>query len=93
MPWRNFPMGRLLLVVSLAAVSSCAGPRSTLQSFPSASELQVEPRPVPTVDILTSEAAADDYQTAVETWGDRGWQAVNRLCIWAKASGMKDAPC
>lgn len=63
------------------------------QSFPSVVDLTVEAKPVPPVEIVTSEAAADDYDIQLESWGSRGWQMVSRVCGWAKASGMKDAPC
>jgi hypothetical protein len=35
---------------------------------------------------LGSEAALDAHDIAIETWGERGWLAVGRLCRWAKAN-------
>lgn len=93
MPWRKCQIASLLLAVSLLGAPGCAHPGSSLQTFPSAADLTKEPKPVPPADIVTSEAAADAYDVSLETWGDRGWQAVGRVCLWAKASGFKDAPC
>jgi len=52
----------------------------------------VEPKPVPTVEILTDAAAEARYNSAVEGWGERGWSTVARICRWAKAHGSR-APC
>ena len=46
-----------------------------------------------TPEVLASEKAANDYDAAVEAWGQRGWNAVGRVCLWAKGLGMQDAPC
>lgn len=43
--------------------------------------------------MLTSEKAAADYDAAVEAWGTRGWQAVARVCGWAKALGAAGLDC
>lgn len=39
-------------------------------------------------DAITSEAALDQHDIAIETWGERGWRAVGRICRWAERSGM-----
>ena len=41
-------------------------------ALPSAADLAVEPKPVPTLDILTDAAAEARYNSAVEDWGERG---------------------
>lgn len=63
------------------------------QSFPSSADLAPEPKPLPGLDILTSEKAAADYDAAVEAWGTRGWQAVARICRWAKDNGAQGLNC
>ena len=63
------------------------------QSFPSALDLKIEPKPQATPEVLTSEKAANDYDVALEAWGQRGWDAVGRVCQWSKSLGMSDAPC
>jgi hypothetical protein len=42
----------------------------------------VEPKPVPSEDIATSDQANADYSAAVESWGDRISAAGGRLCRW-----------
>jgi hypothetical protein len=44
----------------------------------------VEPKPVPTDDIATSDQANADYSAAVEGWGDRISSAGGRLCRWSE---------
>lgn len=44
----------------------------------------VEPKPVPSDDIATSQKAADDYSASVEGWGDRVSAAGGRLCRWSE---------
>ena len=61
--------------------------------FPPASALAVEPKPVPSAEALTSEAAMDREDIARELWGDRGWQAVARLCHYFESQGMKGLDC
>jgi predicted RecB family endonuclease len=55
--------------------------------------LGAEPKPVPSIDILTSAQASARYNIEVESWGTKGWDAVRAICVWAKARGMSDAPC
>jgi hypothetical protein len=62
-------------------------------AFPSAADLAVEAKPVPSIDILTSERAAAEYDASIESWGDRGWRQVARICRWARGMGMQvDCP-
>lgn len=60
--------------------------------FPPSADLRVEAKPVLDPSAITSEAALDAHDIALEAWGERGWQAVARLCRWAKASGAS-MPC
>jgi hypothetical protein len=85
---------RRLAFASLWLAAACATPPPhVVQSFPSYADLRIESKPVPTIDILTSERAAADYDVAVEAWGARGWQAVTRICEWAKAIGAPQLDC
>lgn len=84
-----FPM----LSLWLLAAPGCATPVSQLQTYPPANLLGVEAKPVPSIDILTSAQAAAQHNIALESWGQRGWDAVRAVCVWAKARGMTDAPC
>lgn len=45
----------------------------------------VEPKPVPTDDIATSDQAAADYDASVEAWGDRISSAGGRICRWSES--------
>lgn len=93
MPWQKPLTVSLVLTVLLSVAPSCAVQAKIFQNYPSAVDLTAEAKPKPPVDILTSEVAADKYEIGLETWGERGWQAVGRICKWAKALGMEDAPC
>lgn len=42
---------------------------------------------MPRPDIVTSARAAAEHDIAVETWGERGWAAVARICRWARDNG------
>jgi hypothetical protein len=55
--------------------------------------LGAEPKPIPSIDILTSAQAAARYNIEVESWGQRGWDAVKAVCLWSKLRGMTNAPC
>jgi len=48
---------------------------------------------VPTDAIVTDPKAGDAYNADVESWGERGWLAVGRICRWAKANGATALDC
>lgn len=76
---------RLLPVLAtLLLVSGCA---TTGAIPPPADDLKamVEPKPVPTDDIATSDQANADYNASVEGWGDRISAAGARLCRWTES--------
>lgn len=80
-----------LMIASLgAAVASCAKP---VGAFPPATDLIVQPKPVPTDDVLTSRIAGERYDNAVEAWGEEGWATVGRLCRFFDAMGMERLRC
>ena len=58
-------------------------------ALPPAQDLVIEPKPAVTEAVLTSAVAAEEYNSALEAYGDRGWAAVKRICQWAKAHGAK----
>lgn len=88
MPRKPFPMQRLMLASTLALVSSCAAsPAHLAVVSPPAADLVVEPEPIASPDIATSEKAYEDYQDAFAAWGRRGWAAVGRLCRFAASEG------
>ena len=68
-------------------MSACGAPGQTRPAFPSAIDLKAEPKPAITPDVLTSDIAAEQYNSSVEAWGERGWAAVARICRWSKALG------
>jgi hypothetical protein len=93
MPSLQSRMMFLILSPWLLAVPGCAKPASALQTYPPAALMVAEPKPVPTIDTVTSAQAAAAYNIAVESWGTRGWDAVRSLCVWAKERGLPSAPC
>jgi len=48
---------------------------------------------VPTDAIVTDPKAADAYNADVESWGERGWLTVGRICRWAQANGATAVDC
>lgn len=44
---------------------------------------------MPTIDIITSDKAATEYNIAVEVWGDRVSKAGGRICRWVIDTGGK----
>ena len=84
----------LVLLVSLICVASCAHkPATVFQTFPPAADLRAESEPRVGAEVLVSEKAANDYSADVLVWGRGLAGQVGRVCAWAKARGMTDAPC
>ena len=80
-----------LMIASLgAAVASCATQGGI---YPPAADLAVQPRPVPPDEVLTSRIAGEQYDNAVEAWGEAGWARVARLCRFFDEVGMKGLRC
>ena len=80
------------LLASLLAASGCSNTVLVRKPiFPPSADLKAvtEAKPVPTDEILISEAAAAKYDADVELWGDRLHDAGVRICRWAKDSGLK----
>ncbi len=48
---------------------------------------------VPPDDVLTSRIAGEQYDNAVEAWGEEGWARVSRLCRFFDTMGMRGLDC
>ena len=93
MPSKRRLIPLLTLFVSGWAASAC-GPQVRIQpQFPPVADLRVEPKPVPPPEIVTSAQAAAQYDVAVESWGERGWLTVGRICRWAVEQGAEGLSC
>lgn len=95
MPLQHCLMKALLLVSVSISVSSCATVERTRISSPNASAFRLEPKPVPSIDILrdNSGEAYRQHQRDKDDWGERGWARVNDLCLWFAAQGVEGLPC
>jgi hypothetical protein len=83
------PLTRLLTLCAFSLAVSACGTKERIQPlFPPAADLKVDPKPVARPEIVTSAQAAAEYDIALESWGERGWRTVGRICRWAKANGM-----
>lgn len=89
MRFPRFLTPSLLIAASLSLASGCASREHVRVIYPPAADLVVEAKPVLDPAALDSEAALDAHDIALETWGERGWAAVARLCHWAVAAGAK----
>jgi hypothetical protein len=78
-----------LLWLSLAA-GSCSRD-IPVQTFPPLADLKAatEPKPRPTIEIVTDPQANERYNAAVEVWGDSVLDAGRRVCSWAEDMGAK----
>lgn len=82
-----------VMLAALICAASCAHRPEVAAPHPPRADLEAAPEPLVPPEALSSEKAANAYDAAVLTWG-RGLEAqVGRLCRWAKAAGMTDAPC
>lgn len=93
MRFPNCLMRRLLLAASLSLVSGCGGKAYVQPIFPPSADLRVQPKPVLSPDALSSEAALDAHDIALEAWGEAGWLTVGRICRWAAANGATGLSC
>ena len=75
---------RLLLLLAMPLLASACASSGAIP--PPVPDLQavVEPKPVPSDDIATSDQANADYNAAIEAWGDRISSAGARLCRWSE---------
>lgn len=89
MPMKTSLTAALLIALSAAGVSSCASKAVTHQEFPNASEVLPPPKPRLSIDALTSEAAGEAHDDAVEAWGDTMALQIARNCRFLAKLGMK----
>jgi len=80
-----------LLLLFASAANACGGREHLTLSYPPSADLSavVEPKPIATPDIVTSDQAAADYSASVEAWGDRVSAAGGRICRWVVETGGK----
>jgi len=90
MPRKRFLMASLMIASFGVAVASCETPGT---AFPSATDLRVEPKPVPPDEVLTSRIAGEMHDNAVEAWGEAGWAQIGRLCRFFDDMGMEGLNC
>lgn len=87
---KPYLMAALALAGSLSLASGCA---SKGHAFPPSADLTVEPKPQLAPEAVTSEAALDAHDIALESWGERGWATVARLCRFHAQMGMPGLQC
>lgn len=83
----TFGTSSMAALLALAMLSGCQQQPKAIVLFPPAADLRPEEKPRLQPADLGSEAALDAHDIAVETWGERGWRAVGRICRWAVANG------
>lgn len=89
MRYAVFQMRSLMLFAFVLVVSGCGGERVvSTPIFPPSADLMVEAKPVPGPEIVESAQAAAEYDAAIEAWGERGWNAVARICRFVAGHGM-----
>lgn len=64
-------------------------------SSPAPAAFKQEPQPKldPLVVINDDEEGYRRHQRDKDEWGARGWQALNRVCLWFKDQGVTGLPC
>lgn len=88
------PMPKLALLLALSiALAGCSKTPVVEIGHPPVADLGVEAKPVMPDEAITDDKAAARYSEALESWGERGWATVARLCRWAKETGASDLDC
>lgn len=83
----------LALASAVLLASGCATKAPVQRIYPPTVDLTVEAKPQVSTAALESEQAFIAHVIALEMWGERGWQAVGRICRWADQMGAKDLSC
>ena len=81
------------ITLVLLTLPGCATRERDRPIFPPSADLAILPKPVLSPDAVSSEAALDAHDIALEKWGDEGWAAVARICRWAQRNGMEGVTC
>jgi len=89
------PNKRLTALLTIALCAAVAASCGTVGNgtWPPAEDLRVQPKPVPPVDVVTSDLAGERHDNAVEAWGEAGWLHVGRLCRFFDTMGMDGLKC
>ena len=77
----------LALAALLVLASSCASREPRLTAYPPSADLKVEAKPELSVEAVASDNALALHDDEVEVWGERGWEAVARICRWSVTNG------
>lgn len=79
----------LALAALLVLASSCASREPRLTGYPPTADLKVEAKPELSVEAVASDSdnALALHDDEVEAWGERGWEAVARICRWSVTNG------
>lgn len=77
----------LMLSACVSGASACSTKERVQPIYPPFADLRVEPKPVAGPEIVTSAQAAAEFDVKIESWGERGWRTVARICRWAKENG------
>ena len=82
---------RLALAAGMLLTASACGEPTPIVLYPPAIDVEAatEPKPVPPMEIATSEEAALAYDLELEAWGERVQSAGVRLCKWFNEQGGK----
>lgn len=86
---KTLPALGLTLPLLLLA-SGCGDSRPVSVSvFPPSADMRAatEPKPVPGAEIVTDPVARENYNAAVEVWGEAIWRAAGRICRHAVENG------
>lgn len=85
----------LLPASALMLAFSCGDKPSLKLSSPAPAAFQKEPRPTldPQVVIADDEEGLRQHQRDKDEWGQRGWDALDRVCLWFVDQGVTGLPC
>ncbi len=85
-----------LLIASASTLATSCAPKERLRpSSPAPAAFRQEPRPKlsPSVVINNDEEGYRQHQRDKDEWGERGWSALNRVCLWFSDQGVTGLPC
>jgi hypothetical protein len=77
----------------LAASCATKEPIRLSSPAPAAFEQEAKPKLDPNVVINNDEEGLRRHQEDKDEWGQRGWNALNRVCLWFQDQGVKALPC
>lgn len=85
----------LLIAAVLSTASACGSPERPppILLVPDAQDLQPPAKPQVTAEVLTSEQAANAFDSSVEAWGDSMALQIGRLCRWFADNGATGLTC